>query len=257
VSVSEFPHPGNEADRPYRLVDTPAGVSLWWCNLGDDDVALPKLAEWLSPQEHARAQRFSDDALARRYVRGRAALRWILGNELGLAPDRVAIARGERGRPHIANANLDFNLSNTRNIAFVGLALDARVRIGVDVESVDRRLDHVGLARKFLTARENAALAALDEDERRIAFLRSWTCKEAMSKATGDALSAPLRAIEVELTPALRLVAGPPPYAPPDWQLHPAAVPEAFLATVALWQPARGDDRRARPATLDNGASSR
>ena len=233
------------------------GVELWWCDLGDDDATLPGLAAWLSPQEHARAQRYGYEALAHRYVRGRAALRWILGRELGVAPDRVVIERGHRGRPQLPGAELDFNVSNTRNVAFIGLAVTPKLRIGVDVESTDRRLNHAGLARKYLTAREQAALDALDDDAQRIAFLRSWTCKEAMSKATGDALSAPLRAMEVELAPALRLVDGPAPYASANWRLHAAAVPEGFLATVALWQPPVEDGYTTPFAPLDNVAASR
>ena len=56
-----------------------------------------------------------------------------------------------------------------------------------------------GLARKFLTRRERAEIAPLTSDIRRKRFLRLWTCKEAMSKATGDALSAPFRYIDVTL----------------------------------------------------------
>ena len=74
-------------------------------------------------------------------------------------------------------------------------------RIGVDLERRDRTLNVEGVARKFMTPREQAALAVLEPDARRRALLRLWTCKEAMSKATGDALSAPFRRIDVELGP--------------------------------------------------------
>lgn len=257
MSVSEFPYPGNERQRPCRLHDAIPGVTLWWCELGDDGDALPQLAQWLSAEERARAQRYAYEALAHRYVRGRAALRWILSRELGVSPGRIAIERGRRGRPRIAHTMLDFNVSNTQNVAFIGIATGDTVRIGVDVESADRRLNHAGLARKFLTARENAAIAALDDDARRVAFLRSWTCKEAMSKATGDALSAPLREIEVELSPRLRVVGGPAPYGPVGWRLHAATVPAGYLATVAVWVPESDADAAVRPAALDNAASSR
>jgi len=232
-------------------------VSLWWCDLGEDDGALEELAEWLSPQEQARARRYGYEALAQRYVRGRAALRWIVGRELGLAPRLVTIERGHRGRPHIPGATIDFNVSNTGNVALVGFTTRPGLRIGVDVESADRRLDHRGLARKFLTVRENAAFAGLDENAQRLAFLRSWTCKEAMSKATGDALSAPLRAIDVELSPGLRLVAGPSPYLAADWRLHAADVPAAFLATIALWEPAASRGITESPAALDKHTVNR
>ena len=237
VSVSEFPYPGNANHRPYELAAADADISLWWCVLSDDETSLPQLSAWLSPAETARAARFGPPHLARRYVRGRAALRWILARRLGVSPAEVPIERGERGRPRLRGGlRPDFNVSNTRGVALVGIADAPGVRIGVDVEHGARSLAHAGLARKYLTPREQAALASADEDAHRSAFLRLWTCKEAMSKATGDALAAPLRHLDIELAPVLRLAAGPPPYIPADWTLLDVDVPDGFLATVALWR---------------------
>jgi hypothetical protein len=54
-----------------------------------------------------------------------------------------------------------------------------------------------------------------------------------MSKATGDAMSAPFRALDLSLAP-LALRAGPPPYVPEHWTLH--AVPlEGHFVTLAAW----------------------
>lgn len=248
MSVSDNPYPGNARARPRPLVTPIDGVTLWWCELDAEAASLPSLRAWLSPAEHARAMRFASNTLAQRYLQGRAALRWVLAQLLRVRPDEVPIERGRRGRPQLANSgNLDFNVSNTRNIAFVATATNARV--GVDVESEHRQLNHVGLARKFLTLREQAMLAGMNTDEHRRAFLRLWTCKEAMSKATGDALAAPLRKLDVELSPALRLVAGPPPYLSDDWRLAAVAAPSGYLATVAVWH---GATLRQADAGLDN-----
>ena len=107
-----------------------------------------------------------------------------------------------------------------------------------------------GLARKFLTERERTALAPLDADARRRDFLRLWTCKEAMSKATGDALMAPFREIDVSDDDGLQLSAGPPPYTPEHWQLFAPHVADDLLATVAVWHDqksaSRSDDRGRR-----------
>jgi hypothetical protein len=58
-----------------------------------------------------------------------------------------------------------------------------------------------------------------------------------MSKATGDALSAPFRRLEVSQSDGLALAAGPAPYTPADWALHAVDMPDGFLATVAVWRP--------------------
>ena len=116
-----------------------------------------------------------------------------------------------------------------------GLVESRGVRIGVDLERASRNVNDVGVARRVCTVHEREALAALDEDARRLAFLRLWTCKEAMSKATGDALAAPFRRLDVAREPNLALIAGPPPYVPREWALHSIKVPEGFIGTVALW----------------------
>ena len=198
---------------------------------------MQNLHAWLAPAEHARAARYGTAALARRYTVGRAALRYVLGGLLGLAPQRVPIERGARGRPQLAgDSEVDFNVSNTRDVVLIGVATRAGTRIGVDVEHGERDVRDRGLARKFCTPRERALLDGLDDTGHRRRFLRLWTCKEAMSKATGDALGAPLRRLDVELDP-LRLADGPPPYTAEHWTLLAPAVPADYVATVALWRP--------------------
>ena len=51
----------------------------------------------------ARAARFGTDALRQRWMAGRGALRTVLGRTLGIDPADVAIARGVRGRPELAD----------------------------------------------------------------------------------------------------------------------------------------------------------
>ena len=235
-SLSDFLYTGNEAE-PRPLPVPAADVGLWWCTSHvEDDATFALLQAWLAPGEHARAARYGTAALARRYTVGRATLRWVLGQLLGLAPQNVPIVRGARGRPQLDGiADVDFNVSNTRDVVLIGVARRAGTRIGVDVEHVERDVRDRGLARKFCTPRERALLDGLDDGEHRRRFLRLWTCKEAMSKATGDALGAPLRRLDVDLDP-LRLADGPPPYTPADWTLLAPPAPAHYVATVALWR---------------------
>lgn len=226
---------------PRELAPVVDDVSLWWCELDVAPESIAGLTAILSPAEHARAARFGTDALRERWIAGRASLRKILGLALHVPPAAVPIVRGRRGRPELggADAGLDFNVSHTGHVALIGLrrTRGRNVRIGVDVERADRVLGSDRLARKFLTSAERKTVEEREADERRRAFLRFWTCKEAMSKATGDGLLAPFRHIEVDLRTAPRLVAGPAPYLPPDWTLLTAPVPDGHFATVALWDP--------------------
>jgi 4'-phosphopantetheinyl transferase len=213
----------------------PPGVALWWCPLHAAPQQLEASERFLSDAEHARAARFGLPSLRDRYVIGRAALRIVLGRALGAAPDAVPIVRGVRGRPRLAgDATLDFNVSHTGDVALLCVSRDARV--GVDVERLDRQINVAGIARKFLSKNERESLAALAPDAARRTVLALWTCKEAMSKATGDALAAPFAALDVDLHgPTLR--DGPGDYRPERWKLHAATVPTGYVATVAMWRP--------------------
>jgi len=234
VSVDDFVDPGNPEQMPIELASPAAGVSAWWVQLAASENEVARLGTWLAPEEHARAARYSRGPLAQRYIVGRASLRWLLGRTLGVAPAAVPIQLDARGRPHLdGDFGNDFNVSNTEGVALIGITSEGR--IGVDIEHSARRVRVDGLARKLLTPAERATLAPLDEAERRARFLRYWTCKEALSKATGDGLAAPFREIEVELGTNIALAKGPPPYAPKGWRLRAIDVAAGFIATTALW----------------------
>ena len=246
VSVDDFPQPGklDNLARPGNVMALPpiaGGIKLWWITLDRPEDEVAELARALSAGEIERAKRFGTESLRQRWIVGRATLRRTLGAVLGVAPPAVVLVRGRRGRPELADAALDFNISHTRGIALIGIGdtLPAGFRVGVDVEHAERKVNTDGLARKFLSENEQARLVPMPPEERRRDFLRLWTCKEAMSKATGDALSAPFRQMDVSLAGGPALVAGPAPYTPADWSLHRATVPDGFLATVALWQSIR------------------
>jgi len=219
--------------RPLALPSPHPGLDAWACELARSAGDIAALATVLSPEEHRRAARFGRPELRDRYIVGRATLRVLLGAKLALLPRSVVITRGKRGRPFVPNANgLDFNVSHTSGMALI--ATITQRRIGVDIEHGERQVNVAGVARKFMSAPEQSHLRALDEDAKRRALLRLWTCKEAMSKATGDALSAPFRKLDVA-TDTLRLVDGPAPYEPAHWQLLALDVPGGYLATAAIW----------------------
>jgi 4'-phosphopantetheinyl transferase len=212
-----------------------SGIRCHWRTLDHTPATLALARSWLSAGEQARMMRFGSTLLQDRYAMGRASLRFLLGRHLGVAPQRVPIVRGARGRPQLANiSGIDFNVSHTENIGLFAIA--TANRIGVDIERASRIINARGIARKFLTEEERTALDSLSDDGARMHVLRLWTCKEAMSKATGDALSAPFAKIQVEISPALRLSRGPAPYDPEQWSLSALPLPPDFIATLALWR---------------------
>jgi 4'-phosphopantetheinyl transferase len=227
------PHPRTAIATPFP------GLVLWCCPLRFDGNARAHWAATLSPAERARADRFGTEALRSRYIAGRATLRTLLAEALDTSPAAVPLRRGSRGRPELdlPGRPLDFNVSHTREIAVIAILRHppASTRVGVDVEHLDRELDADRLARRCLTPRERSLFESLDARARRRRFLRLWTCKEAMSKATGDGLRAPMGELDVELDGNPRLSAGPAPYSPDDWHLLMLDLAGGYVTALALW----------------------
>ena len=165
-------------------------ITLWLCPLDCSSDESRALERTLSPAEIERADRFGTPALRARWIAGRAALRRLLGAALGVDPTAVPLRRGTRGRPEIAGGCARFQCvaHRQRGADRHRRRIAARRTHRSRHRREDRAVNADGLARKFMTTRERAAMAPLDEEARRRHFLRLWTCKEAMSKATGDAL---------------------------------------------------------------------
>jgi 4'-phosphopantetheinyl transferase len=106
-----------------------------------------------------------------------AALRTILERQTA-AP--LEFALGQMGKPYLPAApELKFNLSHSRGMALVAVALD--VEVGVDVEQLRPLPDYAAIAERYLPPSEPDVLDAND-------FFRRWTRIEAMLKARGVGL---------------------------------------------------------------------
>jgi len=200
--------------------------------LGDDEIHLWLLAADSSP-----------DALRGdgRHVRG------LLAAYLGCAPDAVGVAIGEHGKPFLdgrfpAGARaFDFNVSHSGGALLVAIARGQE--LGVDIESQRRRRPVLELARRFFAADEAAALASFDEPQQQTAFLRLWSCKEAIVKALGIGIGFGLARMQfgidasgdpVELS-VIHASAG----AVEDWHVVRLAPTGAHVGALAWRGPAR------------------
>lgn len=111
-----------------------------------------------------------------------------------LASERLSAAMGRAiivsqrpsGRPRLdaPDPELGVSLSYRDGALLIGYSLTSAV--GVDIEPDDETLDPLALARAHFTAAEADAIARIDDaGARRDLFLRLWTAKEAVLKATG------------------------------------------------------------------------
>ena len=76
-------------------------------------------------------------------------------------------------------------------------ALAATGDVGVDVEDSSGSADTEAFGRRFFSPAERAELDGAGDEERRRAFFRIWTRKEAALKAIGVGLDVPLQALDV------------------------------------------------------------
>lgn len=175
-----------------------ADAEVW---LLDVDILRPvrtACAACLSDDERVRRDRFVQPQDRTRYELFRGALRLVLGGCLRVAPAALTFSYGPAGRPSLAPpqdaTGLDFNLSHAGDVLAVAVRRNGRV--GVDVESLDRRLDAEGLAARFFHPREQARLARTDAALRPLQFLQGWTAREAWVKARGEGMAEALAAMD-------------------------------------------------------------
>ena len=154
-------------------VNAPEGIALWQLEL-DGAIPLP----CLSPDEQERANRFRFARDRHRYVACRSALRILLADALGVAPEAVAFTYGPQGKPA---CTIPFNVSHSDGLALLALGAD-----GVDIERIRPGIDPEALGRSVFTATERAAIKTVED------FFFAWTAKEALIKAEGGGFSSPL-----------------------------------------------------------------
>jgi 4'-phosphopantetheinyl transferase len=174
---------------------------------------------------------------------------------LSLAAPHVAPAdwrfeRDARGKPFVAGNDAPrFSLTHCRLAAACAVCLTCDV--GVDAEPLDRRLAPLPLARRFFTGVEAEALGQIaDEDDRRRAFLRLWTLKEAVVKATGSGLAQSLQSFSFSLSDPPIIKWGEP--SDEDWsfrRLDAAGCSVALALRGALAQKIDIDFQIAEPQT--------
>ncbi|HET9651750.1 MAG TPA: hypothetical protein VFP36_06150, partial [Usitatibacter sp.] len=139
----------------------PDEVHVWQSRTSEHAVHVDELRSLLSPEETARAARFRAQRDADEYTIARATLRLLIGGYDGVAPWGVVLDYTEQGKPVLASraSGLEFNVSHSRGLALFAFARSRRV--GVDVEALERQVDHDDIAQRFFTAAESSALRAL------------------------------------------------------------------------------------------------
>lgn len=165
------------------------------------------------------------------------ARRW-LAQALATPEAALGLHRDAHGRPQLVSpvAAHDANWSHSGEQLLVALAQGARV--GADIEWLRPRPNAMTLARRFFTAGEADALAALPHDQAERWFVRLWCAKEAVLKAHGRGIAFGLHRFRVgERDGAMRLLQADPALGPEHaWSLHEFEPLPGYHAALA-WRP--------------------
>jgi 4'-phosphopantetheinyl transferase len=179
-----------------------AGVHLWRASVDRPAWRVRQLAQTLSGDERARAERFYFERDKNHFVVGRGLLRrssvatWASNHadwHFGVAPMASRCWWNQLGR------TLCFNRSRSQGLVLYASTRDREV--GIDLERIRSMPEAKWIAHHFFSARETTAFYALPPGRRLEAFFNCWTRKEAYIKALGDALARPLDRFDVFLAP--------------------------------------------------------
>jgi 4'-phosphopantetheinyl transferase len=191
IAAAEAPVRSSVPDLAEGIVD------VWRGRLDQSPSIRRRLEALLSDDERERAARFRFERDRSRYVVGRGLLRVLLAGYAGLDAAHLCFRYGRHQKPSLVGSGPFFNVAHSG--AVVLYAFSASREVGVDVELLQLELPGDGIAERFFSPVEVAALQALPEEERPRAFLACWTRKEAFLKARGDGLTLALDSFDVSL----------------------------------------------------------
>lgn len=206
-------------------------VHLWRVPIGGAVERARLDISLLDDAERAHARRIRSPADRLRFVAGRVMVRRVLGAYLDLAPETVVVSHRcrhcgcERGKPRVTTIGPAPSFSLSHSGRWVGVAV-AHAEVGLDIEAARPALYGPELAATVLATSELAAFGRTAPADRPPAFLRYWTRKEAILKATGHGLS---------VAPA-DVVVSPPGEAPRllDWTADHPRPPAVQLVDIDL-----------------------
>jgi 4'-phosphopantetheinyl transferase len=158
----------------------------------------------LDTAERSRAGGLRHPGSRDEFVLGRATARLLVAEGWGLEPSAItfrAVCRtcaGRHGRLEVVTGQGVVHVSVSHSAGRVAVVAALGVRCGVDIEKITLRGTKAPVT--ALSAVERAVFDAVPDARRTAAFVRYWTRKEAVLKATGDGLT---------VAPATLTVSGP------------------------------------------------
>ncbi|MDQ0297944.1 4'-phosphopantetheinyl transferase [Salibacterium salarium] len=165
---------------------------VWWARTTD-------FRPWhnliLNDTERKRVKSYYHEEDQSRFIIGCVITRLILAKFLQTEPWSVPLIRTcpfcnkPHGPPRLTSGVPHISISHSGSR--IAVAFSKYEPVGVDVEHVDPTVKVDQIARDILTEKELFRIRALPVEAKVKGFLKYWTRKEAVLKATGEGLSIP------------------------------------------------------------------
>ncbi|BBM82484.1 4'-phosphopantetheinyl transferase family protein [Candidatus Uabimicrobium amorphum] len=167
---------------------------VWYISLQASTHDLSYFSQLLNEEEKKRAAKFHFEKHRIHFTVARAVMRILLGKYLNKEAREVQFYYQERGKPYVQEL-IHFNISHSGDRAL--FAVNKNYELGVDIEFMRDNVSCEQIATRYFSQTEIIELAKTTN--KKLAFFRGWSRKEAYIKAIGDGLTMPLASFYVPL----------------------------------------------------------
>lgn len=212
----------------------------------NDQIQLPKSEDFLSERELTDLRSLDSSTRKEQFLISRWLLKKGLSRLLSIPAPKIEFLKGSLGKLHIkeelargvSHANLDFNLSHTKEVTLIGIT--NKGQIGVDVEKVSSRAGKKDVAERFYHPHEMEWMRSIspgNEQDRR--FFRLWSLKEAIVKAIGGGVFQNLNQFSLNISDDFQVTIQSivEPWSKKElWQIIESDVIANHVCSIALYQ---------------------
>lgn len=193
----------------------------------------------LAPNDLYQADAITADRARQQFIVRRAFQRFCAARAVGTdAPGALApFTYTKNGQPHVAD-HPDISVSfSACAVGYLG-AWSQRYNIGVDLEDRNRRVEPVGLAKRYFANTEVDLITHAKDEDQKTTFLKLWTLKEAALKSVGKGLAYGLEAFAFTLEPQIGVTKAPAEFGGADaFQVAVIANTDAAHAALVYHNP--------------------
>ncbi len=163
----------------------------------------------------------------------------ILSHYTNIPEESLCLEIGRHGKPYLTNVpygkNFYFNLSHSGK--YMTLAISACTPVGIDIENMNRKVNIDRIVKHFFHPLEAKLFSNLKKGEKKEAFFRLWTIKEAFLKGLGEGFAirpSSFYACEAGIN-SFHIISSDEKLKDESasWRLTPIPAPDDYICTVA------------------------